>query len=222
MLDDPAAQPAELGLAGILAGEFLHDRDRDERAAAILERVAGKVDEQALQRLPRDPQSLRSRLLYFQACAASARGDLPAARRLLDESVRAYPRDVDSLIALHRLADNTPAQAAAVADLIRAALEKIEAEIEALPEDANGYNEYAWLVANTAGDVAKALGYSKLSLEKSFDNASYLDTLAHCRAAAGDLAGAVRTQARALRQEPHTLTIRRNLDRFRALEAAGR
>jgi hypothetical protein len=45
VLDDQAAQPAELGLAGILAGEFLHDRDRDERAAAILERVAGKVDE---------------------------------------------------------------------------------------------------------------------------------------------------------------------------------
>jgi acyl CoA:acetate/3-ketoacid CoA transferase len=89
-------------------------------------------------------------------------------------------------------------------------------EIQALPDDANGYNEYAWLVANTEGDVRKAVRYSKKSLEISFDNPSYLDTLAHCRFAAGDHAAAVRTQAIAQRLEPHNRTILRNLERFRS------
>ena len=71
-------------------------------------------------------------------------------------------------------------------------------------------------MANTEGDVGKALRYSKRSLELSFDSPSYLDTLAHCRAASGDAVGAEQTQLLAVRQEPHNVTIRRNLDRFRA------
>jgi Flp pilus assembly protein TadD len=69
-------------------------------------------------------------------------------------------------------------------------------------------------VANTEGDLQKAIRYSKLSLVKSFDSSSYLDTLAHCQAATGNKAAAVRTQTLALRQEPHNRTIRKNLARF--------
>jgi Flp pilus assembly protein TadD len=71
-------------------------------------------------------------------------------------------------------------------------------------------------VANATGDLRKAMRYSKKSLDLSFDNPSYLDTLAHCQFAAGDHAAAVRTQARAQRLEPHNRTIRRNLERFRS------
>jgi Flp pilus assembly protein TadD len=71
-------------------------------------------------------------------------------------------------------------------------------------------------VANTEGDFAKALRYSRQSLEEAFDNASYLDTLAHCHAAAGELERAVRVQALAVRHEPHSLLVRRNEARFRA------
>lgn len=96
------------------------------------------------------------------------------------------------------------------------ALEQIDEEIQALPQEANGYNEYAWLVANTEGDFKKAIRYSTRSLEMAFDNPSYLDTLAHCRFAAGDRAAAVRIQSLAQRLEPHSRTILRNLERFRA------
>ena len=94
---------------------------------------------------------------------------------------------------------------------------QLEDEINAVPDDASGYNEYAWLVANTEGDVAKATRFSKVSLLKSFDNASFLDTLAHCHAAAGRHAAAIRTQRLAKRYEPHNRTIRRNLERFEKL-----
>jgi hypothetical protein len=52
---------------------------------------------------------------------------------------------------------------------------------------------------------------------RSFDNASYLDTLAHCRAAGGDYKAAIRTQSLASRQEPHNRLIKRNLARFEKL-----
>ena len=75
-------------------------------------------------------------------------------------------------------------------------------------------------MANTEGDVAKATRYSRQSLEAAFDNASYLDTLAHCHAAGGDLEQAVRTQWLAVKQEPHSPLIRRNYERFRSRASA--
>jgi hypothetical protein len=214
---NPQAPSGEFALAGILCAEFLHDQQRDADAAELLRRVvegrtADDGMDQILMRLERDPRSVRSRMLYFAACAAAARGDAAGQRRLLEESLRSYGKDVDSLIALyHSSAADERADATA---RVRRALEQIEEEIQAVPDDPNGYNEYAWLVSNTEGDVPKATRYAKRALEHSFDSSSYLDTLAHCRAAGGDLHGAVRTQALAVRQEPHNLTIRRNYARF--------
>ena len=96
----------------------------------------------------------------------------------------------------------------------------MEEDIKQIPEDPNPYNEYAWLVSNTEGDISKALRYSKISLRKSFDSASYLDTLAHCYAAAGDYPEAIRTQTLAMRHEPHSQLIQKNLRAFEQLAAS--
>ena len=45
----------------------------------------------------------------------------------------------------------------------------------------------------------------------------YLDTLAHCYAAAGRPEEAIRCQVVAWRKEPGSLTIKKNLDKFLAL-----
>jgi hypothetical protein len=222
--DDPDATLAQRALVATLGAEFLHDRERDADAAAMLRRVLEPPSDelaQALMRLDRDPRAVRSRMLFFEALAAA---EPQERRRLLEESVRHYSRDVDTLIAIHQLPDNTPAQRAEAAARVARAAEGIEEEIQALPDDANAKNEYAWLVANTEGDLAKATRYSRLSLESSFDSASYLDTLAHCHAAAGDLDRALRTQWLAVRQEPHSRLVRRNYERFlaRRQEASAR
>jgi hypothetical protein len=222
--DDPDATLAQRALVATLGAEFLHDRQRDADAAAMLRGVLEPpTDElaQALMRLDRDPRAVRSRMLFFEALTAA---EPQERRRLLEESVRHYSKDVDTLIALYQLPDNTPAQRAEAAARVARAAEGIEEEIQALPDDANAKNEYAWLVANTEGDIAKATRYSRLSLESSFDSASYLDTLAHCQAATGDLDRAVRTQWLAVRQEPHSLLVRRNYERFltRRQEASAR
>jgi len=229
LVDNPQAPFAQFALAAIMFAEFLHDQEREDEAATCLRRLleGRKVDGKAggkgdggadpiLQQIGRDPRSIRSRMHYFESCAASLRGDAVARRKALEESLRTYAKDVDSLIGLYSLPDNTPVQKAEAVTRIRRALEQIESEIQAVPDDTNGYNEYAWLVANTEGDLQKATRYSKLSLVKSFDSSSYLDTLAHCQAAAGNKAAAVRTQTLALRQEPHNRTIRKNLARFQS------
>lgn len=224
VLDSPTSSDRTFAETGIVFSEFLHDIARHDAAADVLRRVtegrglAGDDPaDQVLHALGRDPRSVAARRLYFASCDAAARGDSATRRQLLDEAVAEYDKDVDSLIALFHFPENTPAQQAEARSLVERALERIEAEIQALPEDPTGYNEYAWLVSNTEGDVAKAVRYSRLSLEKdrAFDSPSYLDTLAHCRAAAGDFRGAFRTQSLAQRLEPYNRTIKRNLDRFR-------
>jgi hypothetical protein len=222
LLDDPQTPAGEFALAGILFSEFLHDLGRDDEAAEVLRRViggraAGAAEaEETLHRLDREPNALRARAAFFASCAAAARGDAAGRRRLVEEALRHHGREVDALIALYETSAGEPAQRAEATARVERALERIENEIHALPDDANGYNEYAWLVANATGDLRKAMRYSKKSLDLSFDNPSYLDTLAHCQFAAGDHAAAVRTQARAQRLEPHNRTIRRNLERFRS------
>lgn len=222
VLEAPQASLAHRVLAATYASEFLHDRLRDAEAAAVLRSLLeAPADElaEALMRVDRDPRGVRARMLFFEACAAD---ELPARRRLLDEALRHDPKEVDTLIALFSLADNTPVQRAEAAARVARAAEAIEEEIRALPDDANPKNEYAWLVANTEGDFAKAVRYSRESLEEVFDNASYLDTLAHCHAAAGHLERAVRVQSLAVRHEPYSPLVRRNYERFRArLAGAG-
>lgn len=223
LVDNPKTPAAQFALAAIMYSEFLHDQEREDEAAACLERLiegrkgnAGGGDP-ILQQIGREPQSIRSRMHFFTACAAAARGDAAGRRSAIEAAIKAQPKDVDALIALYTLPDNSPEQRADAAARVKRALKQIENEIQALPDDANGYNEYAWLVANTEGDLPKATRYSKSSLVKSFDSSSYLDTLAHCHAAAGNKDLAIRTQLLALRQEPHNRTIRRNLERFRGL-----
>jgi hypothetical protein len=225
LLEDRQAGRGSRALAAILGSEFLHDRQRHGDAAALLRREldeagAGRDElEAALMQIERDPRAVRARMLYFEACAAAAAGDPARQRQQLEAALRAYPKEIDTLIGLFNLADNTPAQQEEAATRVARGLAAIADEIRAVPEDGNARNEYAWLVANTTGDVALAIEHSKASLEQSFDSGSYLDTLAHCQAAAGDLSRAVRTQWLAARQEPHSQAIRRNLERFRAAAA---
>ncbi|MEI6240468.1 MAG: hypothetical protein WCR51_08760 [Planctomycetia bacterium] len=225
ILDDMDLPGAERALAATMYAELLHDLEREEEATRCLRRIFGD-DEPAdgkrerappLEQFGRDPRSARSRMHFFESCALAQRGDAAGRRAAVERALAIYPKDVDALIALHSLPDNTDEQQADAGRRIKAALAQLEEDIQAVPDDTAGYNEYAWLVANTEGDIEKATRYSKLSLVKSFDNASFLDTLAHCHAAAGRHEAAIRTQRLARRHEPHNRTIQRNLERFEKL-----
>lgn len=217
ILDDTDVPIAERGLTATTLAELFHDIERDDEAAGCLRRFFGDDMPGAGEHLTRDPRSNRSRMHFFESCDRARRGDRAGCRAAIEQALAAYPRDVDALIALYTMPDNTAEQQADAVRRIKAALARLEQDIQAVPDDPTAYNEYAWLVANTEGDVAKATRFSKLSLVKSFDNASYLDTLAHCHAAAGRHAAAIRVQRLAKRQEPFNRTIQRNLERFEKL-----
>jgi len=231
IVDDPKSQSIEFVLTAVMFSEFLHDQGREDEAAKALAaifqpRAPDNVDPNTvLRQLSREPATTRSRMLYFEATAAAERGERGLQRQKLEESIRTSPKDVDALIALHRLTDATPLQQQAVRAQIDAALAQIEREIATKPDEPNGYNEYAWLAANTVDSqtpperLKKATRFSQRSLELTFDNASYLDTLAHCHAAEGNFDRAIRAQTLAARYEPHNRTIQRNLERFRSLAA---
>ncbi len=76
------------------------------------------------------------------------------------------------------------------------------------------YNQLAWLLANTDGNADEAIKYSVRSLELMPDRAGFLDTLARCCYAKGDFAAAVQHQSRAIALEPHSPTMRAQLELF--------
>lgn len=83
-------------------------------------------------------------------------------------------------------------------------------------------NQYAWLIANTTGDLDKAILRSKRSLELRGPISTYQDTLARCYYAKGDYANAVKYQRMAVKQEPHAPAMRRQLALFEsALKNSG-
>jgi len=88
-------------------------------------------------------------------------------------------------------------------------------DIAAHPDDASQYNQYAWLIGNTEGNLDEAQKYSQKSLELMPDNAAFYDTLARVCYAKKDYDHALKYQQRAAELEPHSGLIAKQLELFR-------
>ncbi len=98
-------------------------------------------------------------------------------------------------------------------------------DIDDSPDDPTPYNQVAWIVANTEGDVDEAVRFSHKSVDLARATATgpteikriggLLDTLGHCYYAKKDYAAAVKYQSEAAKLDPHTKTIARQLAVFR-------
>lgn len=181
-----------------------------------------------------DPGSMMSRMHYFFAVDHLQKGETAKAVERLNKGVSEDPEDADVLIALYRLPDPTPEQKAETQRLIRTAADSsrnsiIEftkglTQIQGLPNAdleiykrrvAMAHNQYAWLVANTEGDFEAAVASSHESLKLRPGEAAYLDTLGRCYYAAGDLPNAIKYQSEAIRKDPHSGQMRRQLALFK-------
>jgi tetratricopeptide (TPR) repeat protein len=89
-------------------------------------------------------------------------------------------------------------------------------------ELATASNQMAWLIANTTGDYDEAVQASHRSLELRPDTAAYYDTLGRCYFAKGDLPNAIKYQKQALRLEPHSGQMHRQLEKFEKALAASK
>jgi tetratricopeptide (TPR) repeat protein len=213
--------------ASLLLAAMHEDQEQFEAAAETRRKLIELLDNNREARqtmsqwrsLGGDLSELRARLEYANACHQRKQGNVAKQIEHLDKAAEHDPSDADVLIALYRLSSNDAARRAAAMALIQKAAAKFESQITTgenadLRQNATAFNQYAWLIANTEGDFDKALRYSKLSIEIVPDAAGYLDTLARCYYAKGDLANAVNSQAKAAKLEPHSGAIARQLKQF--------
>lgn len=198
--------------------EMFHDQGNHQAAAEALQNALEVFSQQKIgqEDLGSRRYEMIARMHYFRACHAKEQGDRPAEARHLEEALRADPSEVDALIAFYRLPDASPEQRQRATRLVQKVAARLKEEIGENPDNANTYNQYAWLVGNTEGDLDEALKFSRMSLELSPNNAAYLDTLAHVHFARGELEEAVRVQTKAVQLEPHSGLLSKELQVFRA------
>jgi len=213
----PAANRQITYMAWLSLAEMLHELAKDEQAAeAVRSALTLQGQHGDAELAGRDAKELRSRMHYFLACHYASDGDQARQLEELDKAIAIDPPDLDALIARYRLLEATPADRGRVLQLIQASAKELEGFIIDDPENPTWYNQYAWLVGNTEGDLDKALRYSQKSIELRPDAGGYYDTLAHVHFARGEYEKAVQVQEKAVKLEPHSPILRRKLEGFRA------
>lgn len=225
----------ELTVCAQLA-EMFHDQFKEEAAGNVLKDWFDRHEGQG-SRLARgeDLGTRKSRMHYFFACVHRDKEDYAQQAEELDKAVAADENDVDVLIALYRLKDAKEDRRQQTRELIDSANEHFRGEIQeatvtladmrrqpGFEQQAAKYGQYlamlnnqtAWLIANTEGNAQEALAMSKRSLELRPNEAAYLDTLGRCYYAVGDLEGAIRAQKEAIKSEPFSGQMTRQLKLF--------
>ncbi|MDX1948322.1 MAG: tetratricopeptide repeat protein [Pirellulaceae bacterium] len=216
--------------------ELLHDQVKELAAGETLKPVCDlmvkdEAHKDTCVRASREPAGVISRMHFFFACHLVEQRDFAAAEKRLDQAIESDPTDADVLIALYRLPNPSAERREKTKELIDEAAKDFRDQIEearqaadqapteAFQAQANlgvaqGCNQLAWLVGNTEGDYDEALKCSLRSLEIRPDYPGYLDTLGRCYYAKGDLANAIKYQSQAVKLDPHTGAIRRQLEFF--------
>ncbi len=152
---------------------------------------------------------------FFFACHWESKNDRAKERESLDKALEIDVPDIEAVIAAYHLPDQPAEYRAKILALIRQATERFEDKIAAYPQDQESYNQYAWLVGNTEGDLDRALKCAEKAVELKPNSGDVLDTLARVHFARGDLDGAVTLQTKAAELDPYTGAIQRQLQFFR-------
>lgn len=228
----PAGTQWDVMARKLLANSY-HDQQQDAEAAKLIEDLLNAADKDPaiMQRVRAAQQqqfetsvdALRSDLHFYQACQAQREGDVARQRSLLDQSLAHNRANIEALIELYKITAGDAKRRGEIVAWSKEFIEMCRARIEEEPESPTYYNQIAWLVANTEGNKEEAVELSKKSIEMAKANGDppsrlggLYDTLAHAQFAKGDYAAAVATQEEALRLDPHTRSIRRALEEFRA------
>jgi tetratricopeptide (TPR) repeat protein len=162
--------------------------------------------------------NLKCRLLLIEAARHGKAGNPIAQEKALRETLKLTPNHPDAVIALVELLRKRGA-AQEAAELVKATSEFYRARVNEQPDDAEGYNNLAWLLANTDTSLDEARKFSQKSLELQPDTAAYLDTLAEVHIRLGQPARAVEFQKQAIELEPESLDLAERLKKFEAAAA---
>jgi tetratricopeptide (TPR) repeat protein len=219
----------------IFARDFLannlHDRQQDQEAGEIFKQLLDAADKDpavmqrirvAQQQVEVSVNQLRASMLFYFSCDAGRQGDTQKRRELLDKAYDQDHSNVEALIGLFEMTGSEPERRAELRKSIKDVIDQCRLRIEDEPEKFTFYNQIAWLVANTDGDLDEALRMSQKSVELARAAGAtgrqlggLYDTLAHCYFAKKDYARAVSTQEEATKLDPQTTSISRALVKFR-------
>lgn len=222
--------------------EQLHDRGLELKAAECLkpaidlmfpegDEAKGELARETAKRAYRVPEAARSRMHYFFSRHYHEQKDFAKEKKSLADALESDDSDADVLIARFRLPNLNAEERAAINEQIDTATSKFrddvndwrEAAEEATDEQerascnfqlAIACNQFSWLVSNTRGDFDESLKWSLRSVEIRTEEGGYWDTLGRCYYAKGDLENAVKHQKQAVKLQPHSGQIRRQLEFF--------
>ncbi len=235
----PSTKPPSLThelLATRRLAELLHELERDAEAERTLRRLIQPDAEAELRkRIERmvqlSQEELAARADFFAACQAERTGDVAEQRDHLRKALARSPHDVEILIAAYHASAPDSAWRRDVVQRIDETVRELRASIASDQADlakrltssqrrpieshlAQQWNLASWLISNTEGDLDWALQSARNALTHEPANGAFLDTLARCYFARGDLERAIKYQRQAVALMPHSLPIRRQLDFF--------
>ena len=207
-----------------LLAELLHDRQRDREAADVLSKLLKSSRTIRFSRgRNSDWANVISRMHFFRSEEYRQQANREEQMSHLRQGIEADPTDADVLIAMYRLPRADDAWVESTQQRIRQAVDIFAVRLKGLRGTgviANRYkiatelNQIAWLVGNTVGDYEQAIAQSRRSLELRPRSAGSLDTLGRTYFSEGDVTNALKYQRRAVKLEPHSQQIRRQLLEF--------
>ncbi|MBI2823813.1 MAG: hypothetical protein HYX69_03870 [Planctomycetia bacterium] len=220
-------------LSQMRLAELLHDRSEDLAAAGLredavkgreLKEKGGYQGDEDLGDTFGSIEAMRARMHFFRSCHYESAGDRAKQLEELKAGLAQDPTDADVLIALYRFPGLDKELKEKTREHIRQAADEFRRQIQEKPDSPVPYNQIAWLIANTEGDRKEALAASEKSLELTrshprssdgrSDEAGYLDTLARCHYAVGDLESAVKFQSKAVALDPYSGQMNKQLALF--------
>jgi len=216
--------------------QLLHELERDEEAAAAIEKFAKRFENEPLFRTQVSEQSgdsLVSNHYLFQGNDYARKEQPEKARECFLKAIELSQENVDAIIGLYRLpeTDEQKDQRKTLQKQITLSMRsEIDARERELKRDnpralateqralANQMNTLAWLMTNTDGNLDEALFFSRkaCSLE---NRAAYLDTLAHCYASLKRYREAAEQQRRAVALDPFQPSLQKALAIFESKAA---
>jgi tetratricopeptide (TPR) repeat protein len=232
-IDDERVESPESIVSRVSLAELMHDHDANQEAAEVLAPLVNSIQDPKVVQLydqvrsvmatryslnVPDSRILKARYHFYLAGQHRAAKDWKQERTALEQALRFDREDSDVLIAMYRLPETDDKFKDDVRKKIADLARTYQQKIDAAPNYAPNYNQWAWLISNTEGDFQKAIRYSHRSLELNAAGeaaeASYLDTLGRCYYAAGDYENAVKYQRQAVEKIPYEQVMKRQLALF--------
>jgi tetratricopeptide (TPR) repeat protein len=223
--------------------ELFHDQGEEQKAVDVLKPLvdASEKDEkvrQLIERSGRELDSIKSRMHHFVAIGHLTAGRFKEAEENFRLSFEEDSENIDAMIALYRLPNQTPEVRKRTLDDLHELIQESQRQITTHKREleeadtaneqayyklrlAKDHNDYSWLVGNTEGDIDSAIRSSHESLKLRPGTAAYLDTLGRAYYSKGDYASAEKYQLEALRLEPHSGMMKRQLELIRNAAKSG-